>query len=414
MSKKWGMSTKAIHGGRRGPNPLGAHTFPVFLTGSFTFKNLSKAKEVSQGKSDAYMYSRVGHPNPDFVSRQITELEGGEDGLMFSSGMAAIATTIMNLANKGGHVVCGQTLYGCTDELFANILPRFGIEFTFVDIRDPENVGRAIRSNTKVVFLETPDNPTLNLADIRVISCLAHQKGDITVVVDNSFASPYNQRPLGLGADVVIHSVTKYLNGHGDLVAGAVVGPKKLIRNGKDSLKYWISILGSIPSPFDCFLINRGLKTFGVRMERHNSNALRLARFLEKHPAVKIVRYPGLESHPQYELARTQMVTENGQPGFGGMISFELEGGVRILERFLRQLTKSEEPDNESCVDFSVSLGYTETLIQIPALMTHALIPRKERLVKGITDGLTRVSVGLEDYKDLEAAFGEALDSIKK
>lgn len=412
MKSKCGIGTKAIHGGGKGPNPLGAHEFPIFMTGSFTFKDLLEAKRAFRGEEETYVYSRIAHPNPDLVARKIALLEYGEDALMFSSGMAAVATTVMNIAH-GSHVVCGRTLYGCTDDLFANLLPKLGIEFTFVDARYPENVSRAIRSNTKVVFLETPDNPTLNLADIKTISYLTHRKGNIVVAVDNSFASPYNQRPITLGADVVIHSATKYLNGHGDLISGVVVGSEEFIRKSKNSLKYWAGIFGPTPSPFECFLINRGLKTFALRMERHNSNALKLAIFFEKHPAVKTVYYPGLESHAQHDLARIQMVTENGQPGFGGMISFELKGGRRIMERFLKNVTKSEEPNSESCVDFSVSLGYAETLIQVPSLMTHALIPRKERLEKGITDGLIRISVGLEEYRDLENAFGEALDSVK-
>jgi cystathionine beta-lyase/cystathionine gamma-synthase len=320
--------------------------------------------------------------------------------MVFSSGMATIDAVIQALVRSKEHIICTQTLYGCTDDLFSKKLPQFGIEFSFVDTRNLQNVKKAFKKNTKIVFLETPANPTLDLADIKAISEIAHKK-NVLVIVDNSFASPFNQRPLEIGADFVIQSVTKYLSGHGDLIMGAVAGNKKLI----NAIADWRSIRGAIPSPQDCFLAARGLKTFALRMEKHNSNALKLAGFLESHPAVARVFYPGIESHPQHGLAKTQMLTEKGEPGFGGMIVFELGGSIKSTERFLEYLAK------KTFVALAVSLGYTETLIQHPASMTHALLLRKERLKKGITDNMLRISVGIEDYEDIENAFKKALDS---
>lgn len=405
MVKKRKIGTRAIHVGEEGIKPEQAHTFPIFPTGTFVFENIETAAATMAGKKEGWIYARLGGPNQKLLEEKIASLERAEDAVIFSSGMAAINTVIQNLARKNGHVICTQTLYGCTDELFANFLPDLGIEFSFVNTSQPENVRKAIKKNTKVVFLETPANPTLDLADIKKISEIAH-KYNISVVVDNSFATPYNQRPLTLGADVIIQSVTKYLNGHGDLILGAAAGKKSFIRGVKQSLRHWADIMGPTPSVFDCWLACRGLKTFELRMERHNSNALKLAGFLENHPAVKRVIYPGLKSHLQYKLAERQMITESGSPGFSGMIAFELtKGGEKAIKCFL---------ENLNIAALAVSLGYIETLIEVPSLMTHALVPRKERLEKGITDDMIRLSVGIENYEDLQNAFEEALDSLRK
>lgn len=399
--REWGAGTKAIHSGKKF-HPEGAHTTPIFQTGTFIFKNLQEAIEAFNGKKKCFSYTRVGQGNPNFVEVETTvaSLEGSEDALVFSSGMAAINTTIQNIAANGEHVICTQTLYGCSDVLFSKILPQFGMDLSFVDTRYPENVEKAIESHTAAIFLETPTNPTLDLSDIEAISKIAKQHG-LLLIVDNSFASPYNQRPIKLGADIVIQSTTKYLNGHGDIISGMVAGTKHFLRERDNSLEEWRGIMGPIPSPSDCRLLARGLETFELRAREHNSNALKLAQFLEQHPAVKKVIYPGLESHPQHELAKKQM-----NPGFSGVISFELNGGRRKTKEFLEKLAKN------SFIALAVSLGYTQTLIECPALMTHASIPRSERIEKGITDNLIRLSVGIENYEDIEESFTEALKDL--
>lgn len=410
--EKWDRETQVIHEGED-VIPEGAHTFPIFLTGTFCFPNLKEAVEKFSKKESGFIYTRIDNPNFRVLEKKIAALEKGEDALVFSSGMSTITTTLLHLTGKDGLVIATQTLYGCTDELFSKFLPQLGIKVKFVDTRYPESVEKAIEIGVRqkakkiVVFLETPANPTLVLADINEISKIVKEKRDkyqieINLVVDNSFASPFNQRPLELGADLVLHSVTKYLSGHGDIILGAAVGNKDFIRESEHSLFHRRGIMGTNPSPFDCWLANRGLKTFCLRMEKHNSNGLRLSQFLENHPAVKRVYYPGLESHPQHTLAKKQM-----SPGFSGMIAFELRGNQENVRKFLENLIQN------SFIALAVSLGYTETLIQCPALMTHALIPRKKRLGKGITDNLIRLSVGIENYEDLEEAFKKSLNSLK-
>lgn len=401
--KYFGLSTRIIHMGE-GKNPYGAHSTPIFQTGTFVFNNLSEAAKAFKGEG-GYSYTRLDNPNFRVVEQKIADLEGGEDALVFSSGMSAIDTTIQYLLRKGGHVICTRTLYGCTEELFVNLLPDPIRKFSFIDTCQPENVRKAIQEAIKrdvktiVVFLETPANPTLDLADIKAISDIAHgfraSNREVYVVADNSFATPFNQKPIKLGADIVIQSVTKYLNGHGDLIMGATVGKSALIREGKDSLSHWRAIKGPVPGPHDCALASRGLKTFTLRMQKHNENGYLMAKFLEDR-GLRVI-YPGLKSHLQYEIAKKQM-----SPGFSGMVSFELKGGLGAARKFLDHISKE-------FVSLAVSLGYIETLAQSPALMTHALIPRKKRLEKGITDGLIRISFGLEDYEDLKECFTKAL-----
>lgn len=417
-SREMEMGTRAIYIGERF-HPEGAHTPPIFQTGTFKFESLEEAIKVFKGELEGFLYTRVGPGNPNYeiVEKKVASLEHGEDALVFCSGMAAINTTIQNIAANGGHVICTRTLYGCTDQLFSKILLQLGIEFSFIDTRYPENVEGAIKKNTRAIFLETPANPTLDLADIKTISEIAHQKG-ILLIVDNSFASPYNQRPLKLGADIVIHSTTKVLNGHGDIISGMVVGSKHFLREKDNSLEEWRGLQGPVAGPFDCWLLRRGLLTFVQRIRDHNKNALRLAHFLENHPVVKRVIYPGLKSHPQYKLAKKQMFTENGKPAFGGMVSFELKGGGRTLRKFFKSLTPGgkavgSEDERYYFISLAVSLGYVESLIQWPASMTHILIPREERLKKRITDNLIRFSVGIEDYEDLEEVFKKALNSLR-
>ncbi len=396
IEKKWRIGTRALHGSGNKNHSKNAHIMPIYQTGSF--EQTGSPKDLPINKA----YTRFTNPNFEAVEAKIASLECAEASLVFSSGMAAINTVIQRLAASGGHVVCTKTLYGGTYSLFKDILPEMGIEFSFVDTSNPENVRIAMRENTHVVFLETPANPTLILADIKEIAKIAEAHRAYTVV-DNSFASPYNQRPIELGADLSIQSVTKYLNGHGDLIMGAVSGRKRLI----DSLLYWRKITGPTTTPNDCFLVERGLKTFGIRLERQNKNAWNLAHFLEELDIVKKVHYPGLKSNPQYELAKKQMRTEQGKPGFGGMVVFELEGGMSAA----RHIVKYFET-HETIVSVCMSLGYADTLLQHPASMTHADVPEKERLENGITNGLLRVSVGVEEWEDIEKVFEDAFYNL--
>lgn len=397
--KKMNFQTLAIHGSKREEIPLDSHVFPIFQTSTFVFKNIKEVKDFFSGKKKHYFYSRIKNPNQERLEKLfIADLEGGERALCFVTGMAAISSTLRVLVGPGDHVICGQVLYGCTDELFAEILPKSNIEFSFVDTRDFRNIKKAIKKNTKLIFIETPANPTLDLTDIGAAASLAKERG-IILVVDNTFATPYNQRPLALGADLVIHSLTKYINGHGDVVGGAVIGKKSLIKKiEQETTRSGECVL----PPFECFLVERGIKTFPDRIRVHNYNASRISHFLEWHPKVSKVLYPGLPSHPQYKLARKQMITPSGFPGFGGMLSFELKNEKK-LEKFIDYLI------SHSFVSLAVSLGCVDTLVQVPSLMTHTKISREERFKKGITDALIRVSVGIEDYQDIESAFNEAL-----
>ncbi len=396
--KEMNFQTLAIHGSKKEKNPWNAYTSPICQTSTFTFKNMKEVEDFMSGKKKTYLYTRIGNPNQEELERLLADLEGGEGAIAFISGMAAISSTIRTLVKSGDHVICGQVLYGCTDETFTQIWPKFDIEFSFVDTKNFQNIKKAVKNNTKLIFLETPANPTMDLADIEAVATLARERG-LLLVVDNTFATPYNQRPLSLGADLVIHSLTKYLNGHGDIVGGAVIGKSDLIgRIRQDATRSGECIL----PPFECFFVIRGIKTLPNRMKFHNYNAFRLAKLLERHPKVSKVLDPGLPSHPQYKLALRQMRTPLGYPGFSGVLSFELKEEKKV-EKFVNYLV------SHSFVKLAVSLGCIDTLIEVPALMTHAKIFREERLKKGITDGLIRVSVGNEYYKDIEAAFEEAL-----
>lgn len=370
------FSTKAIHVGED-PTKMqyGDVVFPIHLSTTFAKKSIN---EVERG----YVYSRSGNPTRDALERKLAILENAKYGLAFSSGLAAESTILLALLKKGDHVVAFDDLYGGTKRLFNQVMERFGIEFTYVDAREPENVKGAIKENTKMIWLETPTNPLLKLADIRAISEIAHERG-LIVVVDNTFASPYFQNPLNLGADIVLHSVTKYIGGHSDVVGGAVmVNDDELY----EKLKFHQNAVGAILSPFDSWLVMRGIKTLAVRMERHEKNAMKIAEYLEEHPLVERVYYPGLPSHPQHELAKMQM------KGFGGMLSFELEGGLEEAIRFVESL---------EVFALAESLGGVESLIELPAIMTHASVPKEEREKVGIRDSLIRVSVGIEDVEDL-------------
>jgi len=380
------FATKAVHVGEE-PNlkegGSGDVVIPIHLASTFARRELGKP-------TGGYEYSRTGNPTRHALEKRLASLEDAKYGLAFASGLAAEATLLLSLLKKGEHVIAFDDLYGGTRRLFNQTFSNFGLEFTYVDARYVENIERAIKSNTRLIWLETPTNPLMKLCDIRAISKTARERNIITVV-DNTFMSPYFQNPLGLGADIALHSTTKYLGGHSDVVGGAV-----MLSNNElySKIKFNQNAIGAVPSPFDCFLVLRGIKTLAMRMERHNFNALKIAKYLESHPHVEKVNYPGLKSHPQHELAKRQM------SGFGGILSFELKGSLKDVKNFLKKL---------KIFALAESLGGVESLIDHPALMTHASLTKQERKKIGITEGLLRLSVGIEDVKDLMADLKQAL-----
>ncbi|SCL88993.1 methionine gamma-lyase [Sporanaerobacter sp. PP17-6a] len=392
-----GFGTKAIHGGHKKDSQYGSLATPIFQTSTFIFDSAEQGGKRFALEEPGYIYTRLGNPTVAEAEEKIALLEGGEAGAATSSGMGAVAASLWTALKAGDHVVASDTLYGCTFSLLNHGLTRFGVDVTFVDISNLEELESAMRPNTKVVYLETPANPTLKITDIEAVSKIAHKVKGCLVFVDNTFSTPYIQKPLELGADVVIHSATKYLNGHGDVIAGFVVGEKKFIEEVK---MFGIKdMTGSVMSPFDAYLIIRGMKTLEIRMEKHCDNAIKVAKFLETHPAVKKVYYPGLESFEYYELAKKQMKLP------GAIISFELKGGIEEGKTVM---------NNVKLAKLAVSLGDPETLIQHPASMTHSPYTPEERAEAGISDGLVRLSVGLETAEDIIADLKEALDLVIK
>lgn len=383
------FATRAIHAGEE-PNlkegGSGDVVVPIHLSSTFARKEVDKP-------TGGYEYSRSGNPTRDALEKRLAALENAKHGLAFGSGLGAETTVLLSLLKQGDHVIGFDDLYGGTKRLFNRVLAPFGIEFTYVDARDPDKVEDALKPNTRMIWLETPTNPLMKLCHIRAIAQIARDQ-DIVTVVDNTFASPVFQQPLALGADIVLHSTTKYLGGHSDVVGGAVMlnDPDLFAR-----LKFSQNAIGTVPAPFDCYLVLRGIKTLAVRMERHNSNGQKVAEYLEAHQKVRKVNYPGLASHPQHDLARRQMT------GYGGMISFELESDLAGAGRFL-----------ERCELFALaeSLGGVESLIEHPARMTHASVAAEERKAIGITDSLIRLSVGIEDADDLIADLEQALKAV--
>lgn len=389
-----GYNTTIIHAGQS-PDPLtGALSTPIYQTSTFVFENAEQGAARFALEEEGFIYTRLGNPTQQALELKIAALEKAEAAIAVASGMTAIAASFWTLCKNGDHIIASDTLYGCTHALLSHSMPKFGIAVTFVNAADPENIRRAMQPNTKVVYIETPANPTLTIIDIAETAKLAHSY-NAQLVVDNTFMSPYCQRPLELGADVVVHSATKYLNGHGDVIVGVVLGKKDFINEVRFvGVK---DITGGCISPFNAWLTLRGLKTLGVRMERHCKNAMQVAQYLENHPKVEKVYYPGLKNHPQHQLASAQM------SGFGGIMSFEVIGGVDAGRLIM---------NNVKLCALAVSLGDTETLIQHPASMTHSPIAREERLKAGISDGLIRLSVGLEDPEDIIRDLEQALALI--
>ncbi|HUY82887.1 MAG TPA: PLP-dependent aspartate aminotransferase family protein [Acidobacteriaceae bacterium] len=381
--RKHGFATRAIHDGQ-GPDPLtGAVNVPIYLTSTYAQEEI--------GKHKGYEYSRVSNPTRDALEANLASLEGGTSAHVFASGMAAI-TAMITMLRTGDHVICGENVYGGTPRLFNQIITRYGIEFSYVDTSDPEKVRRAIRPTTKLVHVETPTNPIMTLTDIRAVADVCHQRG-VELAVDNTFMSPYFQRPIEFGADIVMHSTTKFLNGHSDGLGGVLIGTKP---EHQENFAFVQKCTGGILSPFECFLILRGVKTLAVRMEQHDANGRQVAEFLANHKKVSKVFYPGLASHPQHDLAKKQM------SGFGALISFET-GSLANANAMLKRV--------KVCT-LGESLGGVETLISHPATMTHAAIGAEARAQLGITDGLVRISVGIEDVDDLIADLDQALNAI--
>ncbi|BBA52965.1 putative cystathionine gamma-synthase [Fusobacterium varium] len=393
--KNKGIGTIAIHAGQ-GKNPFGALSTPIYQTSTFIFDSAEQGGARFAGKEDGYIYSRLGNPTTAVAEEKIAALECGEAAAATSSGMGAISSVLWTLLRAGDHVIADKILYGCTFALLCHGMTRYGVEVEFLDTSDLEAVKKAMKKNTRVVYLETPANPNLKISDIEEIAKIAHTNEYIKVVVDNTFASPYLQKPLQLGADIVVHSATKYLNGHGDVIAGFAVGSKELITEIK--LFGIKDMTGSVLGPTEAHLIIRGLKTFEIRMQRHCENAMKVAEYLNAHPKVEKVYYPGLKDHEGYEIATKQMT------GFGGIMSFELKGGFEAGKTLLNNV--------EMCA-LAVSLGDTETLIQHPASMTHSAYTSEELKEAGIPEGLVRLSVGLENIEDIIADLDKALEKVK-
>jgi len=380
-----GFATKAVHAGQEPDLATGAVMTPIYQTSTYAQESL--------GHHKGFEYARTHNLTRFALERNLAALEGGRHGFSFGSGLAA-TNVVMQTLSAGDHVVCGNNTYGGTYRLFEKVWKRHGLAFTFVDCTDPAGVEAAFTPQTKLVWVETPTNPLMQLADVREISARARKRG-IRTLVDNTFMTPYFQRPLALGADVVMHSVTKYLNGHSDMVGGALVTSDDAFA---EQVRFLQNAAGAVPGPMDCFLCLRGTKTLAVRMRQHEANALELAAVLERHPKVSRVFYPGLASHPQHELAKRQA------SGFGGMISFvpgdgSLAAGEAVFNRF-GLFTRAE------------SLGGVESLVCHPASMTHASVPREARLAMGFADGLLRLSVGIEDVADLKADLEQSLQTL--
>jgi methionine-gamma-lyase len=403
-----GFATRALHAGEHVGQPhTPAHTTPIYQSSTFIFQNADHGAAIFKGEVPGYVYTRMGNPTVMALEGKINALEGGQwkldhptdliATLAFSSGMAAISAALMACAKGGDTILMGDVVYGATEHLCSNVLCNYGVSTVEVHMSDLEAVEAAVKANpkAKLIFFETPVNPTLELVDIpAVVKLVRATNPEMRVIVDNTFATPYLQRPLEMGADIVVHSTTKYIGGHGAVVGGLATTRHESVKN---ELYKVIKDIGSNPSPFDTWLVNMGLKTLPIRMDKHCSNAMAVARFLEKHPKVEKVYYPGLESHPQHALAKEQMAD------FGGMLSFELTGGFGAGKKLM---------DNIQIFTLAVSLGCVDSLIQHPASMTHASVPKEKKLKGGITDGLVRISVGIEDPEDLIGALEDALKKV--
>lgn len=390
-----GFATRAIHLGYDPADEHGALATPVFMTSTFTFESAEAGQELFRGERDGYVYGRTKNPTQSVLEARIASLEGGEAAVAFASGMGAISATLWTLLKAGDEVLVDKTLYGNSFALFMRGLSKFEVKISIADFTDLDALEAALKPGRfKLVYFETPANPNLRIIDIAAVSKLAHDAGALAMV-DNTFASPALQRPLSLGADLVVHSATKFLGGHGDLIAGLLVGPAEIVKQVRlHGLRY---LTGAAIAPLTAFLLLRGLKTLELRIERHSSSALAVAKLLAAHPAVAAVHYPGLPDSPYHALAKRQM------SAFGGLVSCELKGGVEAGMTLMNRLALASR---------AVSLGDAETLVQHPASMTHAAYSPEERRAHGIADGLIRFSIGLETLADIEADLSQALDAL--
>lgn len=391
-TKNLGFDSKLIHGGDF-EDALGSAVTPIYQTSTFAFRNAQHGADLFAGKEKGFIYTRIGNPTIGALENKLAELENGCGGIALSSGMAAVTTVYMTFLGQGEHVVSTNAVYGPSRGVLESHFAKFGVQSTFVDTANLQEIEKAIRPNTKLLYLETPSNPTMALTDIKKASEIAHKHG-IIVVVDNTFCSPYLQKPLDLGADVSLHSLTKFINGHADIVGGAIIAKNPEVYA---KLRKTMVYMGGNMDPHQAYLVIRGVKTLSLRMDRAQENSQKVAEYLEKHPKVAWVKYPGLKSFPQYELAKQQM------KGAGAMISFELKGGYDAGTTLM---------NNVHLALLAVSLGGVESLIQHPASMTHAGLPKEARLQADITDGLIRFAVGIENVEDIIADLDQALAKI--
>jgi len=391
-TKDKGLNTKLIHAGAF-DDEFGAACVPIYQSSTFRFENAQHGADCFSGKSNGYIYTRIGNPTIRAFEKNIAELENGFDGIATSSGMGAISSVYMALLSAGSHIISSDAVYGPARGLLEQDFSRFNVEATFVNTANLQEITAALKPNTKVLYIETPANPTMNITDIKACVKIA-KENNLLLVVDNTFCSPYLQKPLDLGADVVLHSVTKFINGHADIVGGVIVArDPEIYKKIRHSMVY----MGCNMDPTQAFMVLRGVKTLGIRIERAQENAMKVARFLLQHPKVEWIKYPGLESHPQYKLAKQQM------KGPGSMMSFGLKGGYEAGRKLM---------DNVHLAILAVSLGGVETLIQHPASMTHAGVSKENKLAAGITDDLVRFSVGIEDVEDIISDLENALEKI--
>lgn len=385
------LQTLAIHAGEEPDPTTGALVPPLTLATTYHMGSTENGAALFLGEKEGYVYTRWANPTVTVLEKRVAALEGAEACVATSSGMAAITTTLLANLKAGDHVVAAQAIYPSTFAVLSQDFSQYGIETSFVDATDIENVADAMQKNTRVVYMETPGNPLLALCDLQEIARLARDAGAVSIC-DNTFATPVNQRPLEFGIDIVVHAATKYLCGHGDAVGGLIVGKKEFIEQTRThTLRYF----GGILAPFNAYLITRGIVTLPLRMKQHNENAMQVARFLEQHSAIASVSYPGLESHPQHHIAKKQM------RGFGGMVSFELKGGLNAGARMM---------DKIKLCALATSLGDARTLISHPATTSHVVVSREDRLKQGVTDGLVRLSVGIEDVNDIIADLEQAME----
>ncbi len=390
--KNASMDTRVIHAGPEELDPaFGGVTVPIHQSSTFIFKNAKQGADRFAGEEEGYIYTRIGNPTIDALGKSVAQLENGYDGLATSSGMSALLTILMALLDKDSHMVSTAAVYGVSRMLVETFFTKFGLQYDYVDTSDIQSIKNTLRPNTRVLMVETPANPTMKLTDIRACAELAKENG-ITLVVDNTFASPILQNPLDLGADIVYHSVTKFINGHSDVVGGIIV-PKT--KDQYSFLKQSLSYTGGNMDPHQAWLVLRGLRTLAMRINQSQQSAMKLAQFLQDHPKVAWVNYPGLASHPQYDLAKSQM------KGFGALLCFGLKGGLKSGEILINSVQVPA---------LAVSLGGVESLIQHPASMTHAAVPKEKREKAGISDDLVRLSVGCEGYEDLEADLKQAIE----